>query len=56
MKVDPELCIACEECVPYCPMGRKSAADAARDLARQCDCGIFNPIRAAKLLAAMANK
>ena len=34
--------------------GRKSAADAAKDLAKQCDCGIFNPSRAAKLLAAMA--
>ena len=34
--------------------GRKSAADAAKDLAKQCDCGIFNPTRAAKLLAAMA--
>ena len=34
--------------------GRKSAADAATDLAKQCDCGIFNPSRAAKLLAAMA--
>lgn len=20
MKIDPELCIACEECIPYCPM------------------------------------
>ena len=34
--------------------GRKSAADAAKDLAKQCDCGIFNPSRAARLLAAMA--
>lgn len=34
--------------------GRKSAADAAKDLAKQCDCGIFNPARAVKLLAAMA--
>lgn len=34
--------------------GKKSAADAAKDLAKQCDCGIFNPARAAKLLAAMA--
>ena len=36
--------------------GRKSAKDAAEDLAKQCDCGIFNPTRAAKLLTAMANK
>lgn len=21
MKIDPELCIACEACLPYCPMG-----------------------------------
>jgi len=34
--------------------GRKSAQDAAKELAGQCDCGIFNPPRAAKLLAAMA--
>jgi len=34
--------------------GRKSAEDAAKELASQCDCGIFNPSRAAKLLAAMA--
>jgi len=34
--------------------GRKIAADAAKDLAKQCDCGIFNPARAAKLLTAMA--
>lgn len=36
--------------------GRKSAEEAAEDLAKQCDCGIFNPTRAAKLLTAMANK
>jgi hypothetical protein len=36
--------------------GRKSAQDAAKELARQCDCGVFNPSRAAKLLAAMATK
>ena len=36
--------------------GRKSAEDGAKDLAKQCDCGIFNPTRAAKLLTAMANK
>jgi len=34
--------------------GRKSAQDAANELARQCVCGVFNPARAAKLLAAMA--
>jgi len=36
--------------------GRKSAEDAAKELARQCDCGVFNPSRAAKLLTALANK
>jgi len=34
--------------------GRRSAQGAARELAGQCDCGVFNPSRAAKLLAAMA--
>jgi hypothetical protein len=34
--------------------GTKSPEDAAKELARQCDCGIFNPARAAKLLAALA--
>ena len=33
--------------------GRKSAEDAAKELAKQCDCGVFNPSRAAKLLAAI---
>jgi len=36
--------------------GRKSAEDAAKELASQCDCGIFNPSRAAKLLTALAKK
>lgn len=35
--------------------GRKSAQDAAKEMARQCVCGIFNPARAAKLLTALAN-
>lgn len=34
--------------------GRMSAAEAACDLARLCVCGIFNPVRAARLLEAMA--
>jgi len=34
--------------------GRMSPADAARDLARGCTCGIFNPARAARLLAEAA--
>jgi hypothetical protein len=33
--------------------GRKSAEDAAQDLCRQCDCGVFNPVRAARLLKEM---
>jgi hypothetical protein len=36
--------------------GRKTPEEAAKVLAPQCACGIFNPTRAAKLLAAMANK
>ena len=36
--------------------GRKTADEAAKILAPQCACGIFNPARAAKLLAAMAKK
>jgi len=27
MKIDPELCIACEACLPYCPMGVISMKD-----------------------------
>lgn len=34
--------------------GEISAEDAAKELAKECECGIFNPVRAAKLLAAMA--
>lgn len=36
--------------------GEISAEDAARELTRQCECGIFNPVRAAQLLAGMAAK
>ena len=36
--------------------GRKTADEAAKVLAPQCACGIFNPARAAKLLTAMAKK
>jgi len=34
---------------------RKSAQDAAKEMARQCVCGIFNPARATKLLTALAD-
>ncbi len=34
--------------------GSKSADDAGKELARHCCCGIFNPLRASKLLAEMA--
>ena len=34
--------------------GRKKPEDAAKELAVHCCCGIFNPTRATKLLAAMA--
>ena len=27
MKIDPELCIACEACIEYCPMGAISMSD-----------------------------
>jgi len=36
--------------------GRKAPEEAAKILAPQCACGIFNPDRAAKLLEAMAKK
>ncbi len=36
--------------------GRKTPLEAARVLAPQCACGIFNPVRAADLMAAMAAK
>ncbi len=36
--------------------GTKTAEEAAKILAPQCACGIFNPSRAAKLLAVMAKK
>ena len=35
--------------------GARTADDAAKELARQCTCGVFNPVRAAKLLGAMAS-
>jgi len=34
--------------------GIKSPDDAAKELASHCCCGLFNPARATKLLAAMA--
>lgn len=34
--------------------GRLSPEEAAKELAKQCCCGIFNPVRAAELLGAMA--
>jgi len=36
--------------------GRKTAEDAGKVLAAQCACGIFNPVRAAELITAMAKK
>ncbi|KPK23156.1 MAG: hypothetical protein AMJ70_04220, partial [Dehalococcoidia bacterium SG8_51_3] len=36
--------------------GRKTPDEAAKVLAPQCACGIFNPARAAKLMTAMAKK
>jgi len=36
--------------------GKMSAADAGKALAPQCTCGVFNPVRAGELVAAMAAK
>ena len=36
--------------------GQISTEDAGKELAKQCECGIFNPVRARKLLQAMASK
>lgn len=36
--------------------GEISAEDAGKELAKQCECGIFNPVRATNLLQAMASK
>ncbi len=42
MKIDPELCIACEACLPYCPMGAISMKDdvAAIDEDGCVECGV----------------
>jgi len=42
MKIDPELCIACEACIVYCPMGAISMQDdvAAVDQDECVECGI----------------
>ncbi|MBM4448504.1 MAG: hypothetical protein FJ015_04620 [Chloroflexi bacterium] len=44
------------EMVKEIKAGTKTPEDAAKVLAPQCACGIFNPARAAKLMAAMAAK
>ena len=36
--------------------GERSAEDAGKELARVCECGIFNPVRAAELLRGMIAK
>jgi hypothetical protein len=36
--------------------GKKSAEEGGKELARICECGIFNPVRAAELLKEMASK
>ena len=36
--------------------GRISVEEASKELAERCECGIFNPTRAARLLQAMASK
>ncbi len=44
MKVDPELCIACEACLPYCPMEAifmdQTAGVAKIDLDECVECGV----------------
>ncbi len=41
MKIDGEICIACEACVPYCPMGAISMSDVAVIDQDECvDCGV----------------
>lgn len=34
--------------------GRKNTESAAKEMAKMCDCGVFNPVRAARLVAALA--
>lgn len=36
--------------------GRRTAEQAAKELARQCICGVFNPVRAAALLTKLAQE
>ena len=36
--------------------GETTAEEAGKELAKICECGIFNPSRAAELLRAMASK
>jgi hypothetical protein len=40
--------------VSHIKKGKESGSSAAEKLARDCICGIFNPVRAAKLLEAVA--
>jgi len=42
LKIDPELCIACEACLPYCPMGAISMKDdvAVIDVDGCVECGV----------------
>lgn len=41
MRIDPEVCIACEVCLPYCPMGAISMDDVAGIDQDECvDCGV----------------
>jgi hypothetical protein len=45
-----------EEMIRQIHGGRKTYAEAARELSRICDCGVFNPYRAEKLLRVMISK
>ena len=41
MKIDPELCTACEQCVPYCPVGAIHVDDVAHIDEDECvECGV----------------
>ena len=43
-----------KELVSHIKKGKESGSSAAEKLARDCICGIFNPVRAAKILEAVA--
>ena len=42
--------------VEYVKLGRLTAKEAAKTMAKCCECGVFNPVRAEKLLEKMVKK